>query len=83
MKTGSVVKRIGRNPVFTKAQEMDLVKRVKKFSKTGMPLTSKNICRHAYLFCKENNIKNCFNDKKSAAGKEWLNNFLARNKGLI
>ncbi|CAG4934089.1 unnamed protein product [Parnassius apollo] len=82
IKSGSVVKRIGRKAVFTDTQEKELVERIKKFSSIGMPLTPKIIRKQAYLFCERNNIQNPFSDKKLTAGKKWLNNFLARNKDI-
>ncbi|CAB3262426.1 unnamed protein product [Arctia plantaginis] len=82
IKSGSVVKRLGRKAVFTDTQEKELVERIKKFSNIGMPLTPKIIRKQAYLFCKRNNIKNPFSDKKSTAGKKWLYNFLVLNKDI-
>ncbi|KAL3275262.1 hypothetical protein HHI36_020031 [Cryptolaemus montrouzieri] len=80
IKTGSVVKRMGRKPVFTDSQEKQLLQSIKELSNMGMPLTPKVIREEAYLFCERYKIKNPFSDKKSAAGKKWLNNFLARNR---
>lgn len=78
IKSGSAVKRMGRKTVFTDTQEKELVERIKKFSNIGMPLTPKTIRKQAYLFCERNKIKNPFSDKKSTAGKKWLNNFIAQ-----
>lgn len=81
--SGNTVKRLGRKAIFTETQEKYLSERIKKFTKTGAPLNPTLIRKHAYLFCRKNNIQNCFSDKKSTAGRKWLENFLKRNADNI
>ncbi|XP_026328035.1 uncharacterized protein LOC113236244, partial [Hyposmocoma kahamanoa] len=82
LKIGSVTKRLGRKPIFTDTQESDLVARIKRFAKIGVPLTPKFIRKQAYLFCERYDIKNNFNEVKRIAGADWLRLFLKRNPSI-
>ncbi|XP_045509196.1 uncharacterized protein LOC123704756 isoform X3 [Colias croceus] len=70
LKDGNAKKRFGRKPVFSENQEADLVARIIRFAKIGMPLTPKFIKKQAFLFCEK------------AAGKDWLRSFLKRNPSI-
>ncbi|KAF9423971.1 hypothetical protein HW555_000680 [Spodoptera exigua] len=72
MKTGQDVKRMGRKPILTEAQENDLCGRIKRFAKIGIPLTPKFIRKQAFMFCERFDIKNNFNSTKRIAGADWL-----------
>lgn len=80
--SGTNVRILGRPRVLSGTQEKDLVERIKKSAKIGIPL-KKTIQREAYLFCEEHGIKHRFNVKKSTAGKKWLQDFLVRNKHIL
>lgn len=82
IKTGQDVKRMGRKPVLTEAQENDLCGRIKRFAKIGIPLTPKFIKKQAFLFCERFDIKHTFNCTKRIAGADWLRQFLKRNPSI-
>lgn len=78
-----VKKRPGRDNIFTESQEKDLVKQIKRSLKKGERLTMKKICKQAFLFCEEHNIKHYFNGAKSTAGRTWLKGFRLRNEDIL
>lgn len=82
MKTGQDVKRFGRKPILTNAQENDLCYRIKRFAKIGVPLTPKFIRKQTFMFCERFDIKHSFNTLKKIAGADWLRQFLKRNPSI-
>lgn len=82
LKTGITTKKMGRDPILSKAQENDLVERIIKFAKIGMPLTSLVIRTQAFKFCEKKGIPNTFNKESGRAGRDWLKMFLKRNPSV-
>ncbi|XP_034825562.2 uncharacterized protein [Maniola hyperantus] len=80
--SGKSKKEIGRAPILSKAHEKDLVERIIKFSKIGMPLTPQVIRTQAYNFCEKQGIENNFNKKTGRAGRDWFNMFMKRNPNI-
>jgi len=71
--------KLGRNPVFNKAQEEALSAHVQKLAKVFFGITPIELRRLAYSFAEENNIKHPFDSEKKLAGEDWLALFLRRN----
>lgn len=82
LKSGNTAKKMGRDPILSKSQEKDLVERIIKFSKIGMPLTPQVLRTQAYKFCEKQGIKNNFNKQTGRADKDWLQMFLKRNPNV-
>lgn len=77
-----VVKRFGRKPILTTAQEQDLCVKIMEFAKMGIPLTPKFVRKQAFIFCDRNDIKHNFNIINKIAGPDWLKHFLKRNPSI-
>lgn len=82
LKSGKTTKKYGRSSILSTTQENELVTRIKRLAQIGLPLSTKIIRKQAFVFCKVNNIPNCFNDVKSIAGKKWLSLFLKRHPDI-
>lgn len=82
LKSQKTTKKLGRDPILSKGQEKDLVERIIKFSKIGMPLTPQVIRTQAYKFCEKQGIDNNFNKQTRRAGRDWLKMFLKRNENI-
>ncbi|KAB0802365.1 hypothetical protein PPYR_04551 [Photinus pyralis] len=67
--------KLGRNPVFNKAQEEALSTHVQKLAKVFFGITPIELRRLAYSFAEENNIKHPFDSEKKLAGEDWLTLF--------
>ncbi|CAK1582436.1 unnamed protein product [Parnassius mnemosyne] len=78
----NIPRRTLRDHLKRKHQENDLVERIKRFAKIGVPLTPKFIRKQAYMFCETYKIKNNFNNSKRIAGTDWLRYFLKRNPSI-
>lgn len=82
LKSGKSKKKMGRDPILSESQEKDLVERIIKFSKIGMPLTPLVIRSQAYKFCEKQGIETNFNKQTGRAGRDWLQMFLKRNSNV-
>lgn len=83
MKTGSIVKRLGRGSIMNAGQEIGLVNKIMKLLSDGIPLSPNLICRQAFLFCEKYKINHNFNSEIGLAGKEWLMGFLKRHPEFV
>lgn len=81
LRTGNSVKRMGRITLLNEMEENILVNRLMNLSNNGLALTSKIICREAFAYCEENNIRHNFNS--GLAGKKWLRGFLKRHPVIL
>ena len=79
LKSGSQVKKLGRNPYLTKEMEDELCSRIFRLCDIGMPITSKFLRHSVFNFCILNNIKHPFDIQKRSAGRKWLKLFLIRH----
>lgn len=70
---------LGRKPILTKAQEMELGGRIVRLAEIGYPITSKVLRRCVYRFTSVNNIPNPCRRTNEMAGRFWLRGFLTRN----
>lgn len=70
---------LGRNPIFSKQQEDDLVTYVRFFSKIFYGCTGMQIRKVAYEYAEMYQIPHLFNKNLKMAGKDWLHCFLRRN----
>ncbi|KAJ3666603.1 hypothetical protein Zmor_002039 [Zophobas morio] len=68
---------LGRNPVFSKAEEKELVEHIIQLSKMFYGITPFEIKQCAFKYAIRNNVKNPFLNE--AAGRAWLEGFLKRN----
>ncbi|CAH2098160.1 unnamed protein product [Euphydryas editha] len=71
---------MGRNPVFTKEQEMEMADQVKFLSNIFYGYTAIQIRKMAYEYAVHNQIKHNFNNTLRMAGKDWLTGFMRPNK---
>lgn len=74
--------RLGRKPLFTKAQEMEIAEHVLLLAKMFFGLTKIELRRLAFEIAERKNIPNNFNKIERLAGVDWLNGFLKRNPGI-
>lgn len=72
LKSGKTTKKLGRDPILSKSQESDLVERIIKFSKIGMPLTPQVIRTQAFKFSEKQGIENSFNKQTGSAGRQRM-----------
>ncbi|KAG6441729.1 hypothetical protein O3G_MSEX002003 [Manduca sexta] len=80
--SGSTVKRTGRYPTLNREQEKQLLNRLRDKNKR-LKLTTKMICREAFIFCEEYNLKHNFNKNIGLAGRDWLKPFLERHPEIF
>lgn len=70
---------LGRfRPIFTEAQEEELMKHLLEMEQQFFGLTRYEFRRLVYSYAEANNIKHSFNREKGVAGKDWLNGFLKK-----
>lgn len=70
---------MGRKPVLTQDQKVELSRRIIRLAEVAYPLTSRVLRQCVYRYTKVNNIPNPFKIEKEMAGRYWLNGFLERN----
>ena len=74
--------KLGRNAVFTKEQEENLVAHLIKLSKMFYGLTGWQLRRLAFESAERLKINHPFNKETRLAGKDWMEGFLRRNGNL-
>ncbi|KAJ8875690.1 hypothetical protein PR048_023589 [Dryococelus australis] len=79
---GGTDRKLGRSPVLTIEQEIELSRRLFRRADVVMPITSIVLKRSVNSFCKENNIINPFNPLKCKAGCQWLELLLKRHQNV-
>lgn len=79
LKSGSLKKKLGRNPILFEVQERGLVGQIGRLCDIGMPLTPRILRKSVYSFVKENKIRHSFSIHKEIAGKKWLKCFYSRH----
>lgn len=70
---------LGRAPVFSPAQEKDIVDHVLKLANLFFGITTIELRTMVFTYAEQNNIKHNFNKNKQMAGKDWYQNFIKRN----
>ncbi|CAK1586083.1 unnamed protein product [Parnassius mnemosyne] len=78
LQSGSLKKSLGRKPILNDEEEAQLVQRIIRYSKMGLPVTPRILRRLVYKYCEQNNIKHNFNDEGKRAGKDWFKAFMKR-----
>ncbi|XP_050505987.1 uncharacterized protein LOC126884181 [Diabrotica virgifera virgifera] len=78
-RTQNPVKKLGRSPVLSAAQENDLVEKIYRLAEVGMPITSKVLMKSVFSFAITNRIPNPFSKESNKAGRKWLKLFLCRH----
>lgn len=81
-KTGSTIRKLGRNPILTHEQEQELETRIIRLANIGMPLTPKALRRSVFKFIDLNKTPSKVNRNKQLAGKDWYSGFLKRHPRL-
>lgn len=74
--------KLGKKPVFSPEMEDHLSTHCLQMEQKYFGITKKDICRMAFALCKENKIKNPFNNIKECAGSKWFKCFLRRHPEL-
>lgn len=82
VKSGSYARKMGCNSVLSKDEELELVKRIIRFSDVGMPLNSRMLRSYVYEFCEKNSIPSNFNKDNRMAGMDWLKSFMKRHPNI-
>lgn len=70
---------LGRAPVFSQAQENDIVDHVLNLANLFFGITSMELRTMVFKYAEQNKIKHHFNNGKQMAGKDWFQGFLRRN----
>lgn len=77
------LKKLGsKTPVFTEAQEEELVAHILDMESRMYGLTTKDVRSIAYELAVKNNIKHPFSVRTKLAGKDWLTGFRKRHPEL-
>ena len=79
LNTGSIKKKLGRNPVLNNQQEKEVVPGILCFGDIGLPITISIVTSFVQDFCNKNGITHPFNSRKKAAGRYWVKGFLIRH----
>lgn len=83
LKTGCSSKvAMGPSSCLGSANELRLVRHIKKMQGHGFPLTRDCVRSLAYEFAVQLGLKHKFNDEKRKAGYDWLQLFLSRHPDL-
>ncbi|XP_063217110.1 uncharacterized protein LOC134527951 [Bacillus rossius redtenbacheri] len=70
---------LGRNSVFSAAQEKELTNHIITMARMFHGITPVDLRRIAFEFTEKNSIRNNFNASSRTAVKDWLRGFLKRN----
>lgn len=70
---------LGRNPVFTREQEQEIVDHVVTLGNLFYGVTPRELRRMAFDFAEANRLPHKFNAELKLAGKDWLMSFQKRN----
>ena len=73
---------LGRKPVFTKAQEDELVRHIEDMDSLHFGLRNSDLKRLSFQLAEKNNIVHPFNKTRRVAGKKWVRAFLRRHPEL-
>lgn len=82
VKTGSSIKKLGRfTPIFTEAEELELVQHLKDLDALFYGLTKTEFLQLVGEFAKRKNKQTPF--KSNVAGKQWYKNFKKRHPEIV
>ncbi len=70
---------VGRKCILSSAHEDLLESRLLRLSEVGLPLTKRELCESAFLYCTEKKISYLFDPEKAMAGRKWCELFLKRH----
>lgn len=80
LKSGVVKRSLGRKPILTENQELELEERIIRLAQIGLPLTPKALRRSVYKFVEANRIDLLQQKRnKNIIGKDWYSSFLKRH----
>jgi transposase-like protein len=77
---GPVQKKLGRKPILTMGQELELRDLILEFERSLYGLTRSDVRELVFQYCEKNQILNPFSQGK--AGREWIDGFLKRHTDL-
>lgn len=70
---------LGRAPVFSAAQEKEIVDHVLNLANLFFGVTSTELRSMVFKYAEQNKIKHNFNRDKQMAGPDWFHGFVKRN----
>jgi hypothetical protein len=74
--------KLGKKAALTAEQEKQLVHVLLDMERRLFGVSVKDVKRYVFQFCEQNGISSSFNQQRSEAGRDWLQDFLKRNPEL-
>jgi hypothetical protein len=71
--------KLGKKAALTAEQEKQLVHVLLDMERRLFGVSVKDVKRYVFQFCEQNDISSPFNQQRSEAGRDWLQDFLKRN----